>query len=251
MKIPLSCDEISLNNWADYRIAEDKFIESNELFDLIDSMKTLYSDQDLGDLEVGKAGDELILGRKPTFMGLYKHTTQLINGFKPDILTCPFSYEYLGEEYFISAADTALVAGLHPITVNEAVTLLELTRRAGEGYEALYSLSIMHLAVLLRKKDEQLPLSIADRERFINNRMQLFKDAPMSLALNVQAYFNALILSIIEKFPASDGKQTKESIAMWEKIGWNGLVTGLNMPVKAAMQESFEDALYVSHYKTN
>ena len=250
MTIPISCDEITLSQWADYRVAEDKFLETNELFDLIESMKTLYGD-DIGDLEVGKAGDELILGRQPTFMGLYRHTTQLINGFKPEILTMPFSYEYEGEMYYISAADTALVAGLHPITVNEAVTLLELTRHAGEGYEAMYNLTIAHLAILLRKEGEHLPLKMADRERFINSRKELWQYAPMSLAMNIQAYFNALVMSILSRFPAQDGKQTKESLAMWGKIGWNGLVTGLNMPIKEALDESFEDALYVSHYKSS
>lgn len=248
--IPMSCDEITLSQWADYREAEDKFLESNSLEHLIESMKVLYGDE-LGDLEVGKADDELILGKIPTFMGLYRHTTQLINGFKPEILTMPFSYEYEGAMYFISAADTALVAGLHPITVNEAVTLLELTRHVGEGYGALYNLTISHLAVLLRKEGEQLPLMIADRERFIDQRKYLWKDAPMSLALNIQAYFNALIIGILSKFPSQDGKQTKESMAMWDKVGWNSLVTTLNMPIREALEQPLEDALYVSHYKTS
>lgn len=250
IKVPISCDEIQLGQWADFREAEDKFLESHNVVDLIQAMKVLFSDQDLGQLPLGTANDEL-LTREPTFFALYKHITQLIHEYKPRELTVPFKYTFAEQDFFLSAGDTALLAGVNPITVNEAVTLLELTRHTKDTYQAMFNLTLEHIAVLLRKEGEFLPLGIADRVKFINSRKLLFSTAPipMSLAFDIQAYFNSLIVSILNRFPSGTSSNSKEAREHWERVGWNSVVTATGLLPKEALKESFEDALYVAHYK--
>lgn len=250
--IPNSAADITLVQWADFQIENAKYAESGSFDDLLNAVASFYSEadhKDLSELQFGDITDEVVLGEEPTLFALYTYIAKLLVEYQPELITLPFTVKWKGEEYILSAADTMLLIGCQPITVGEAVTLLELTRVSGEGVEALYNLTISHLAVLLRKKDEMLPLLIGDRERFIDNRKQLWADAPMTIGLQVQQYFNALIATILQRFPPSNVKPTKEGQEAWDRSGWNSIVANHNAPLNETLQMPLEGLLYTLNYK--
>ena len=81
IKVPFTCREITLANYSDFRVEEDKFLESHSLDDLIEATKALYKESDLTMLRMGTFEDEVVIGEEPTFLGLYSHINKLIHNF--------------------------------------------------------------------------------------------------------------------------------------------------------------------------
>ena len=77
--IPSSAENITIEQWADFRIEEDKYFESNDIDDLIAAVKIFFSDTDLSDLPIGKWNKEKINLDSPTFIGLYQYLNHLVS----------------------------------------------------------------------------------------------------------------------------------------------------------------------------
>lgn len=251
INIPKSAQDIPIDVWADFRIAEDAYNEDPTIEHLIEAVCAYFVDYDLSDMPVGTWAKKLD-PEAPTFFSLYQYLNELIVRYEAQPLTVPFETIYNGEKFCLTAADTSLVLGLQPITVGESVTLLELSRKCGESFEDLYNLKIEFLAIMLRKEGEKLPFRSKDRERFINQRKAFWAKAPMSLAIDVQNYLDVLLVSILNLFPSGDAPQTKEGAAHWDKHGWNQIPANapkaMNIPYAEVWDAPLEDAMFAINH---
>lgn len=250
--LPSSAEQVTIEQWADFRIEEDKYFESNDIDDLIAAVKVFFSDNELSNLPIGKWEKKVIKLDNPTFIGLYQYLNHLVSQYQPKLLDLPFKVNYKGVDYELTAADTALVMGLSPVTLAESVTLLELQRLCGETYEDLYNLKLEHMAVLLRPKGDKIPLSKKDRADYISKNKMNWLGAPMSIAIDVQHYFNVLITAILGRYPSAASKPTKEAHEYWDRVGWNSIHAEapkkMGVNYKEAWELPFEDVLAANSY---
>lgn len=100
----------------------------------------------------------------------------------------------------------------------EVIEALEMERRGKEEIEAIkdpgfmieFNIGLSLAAILLRKPNEPLPVTKAERDIFIAKRKELFKNIPLSVIVNVRAFFLATLIAFtratIADMPLSDLK---------------------------------------------
>ena len=113
---------------------------------------------------------------------LYSSTVESINSYEPtDVLTW--------KDYKV------IPPSVKPMTVGEAITLLEFDRVAKKKLDNDYNanidfnLGLEQLAVIMRKEGEQLPIDPAERTLFIDQRKKEVSSAPLWLVLNIRFFF--------------------------------------------------------------
>ena len=143
-----------------------------------------------------------------SIMKLYKHLVTVIQTFKvekdgktklrgPEI-DYTYSTIYKGDEYFITPERAELMYARRPYRAGEWIEAVELERllefkknldKGNDGGALEFRMTLMQMAVILRKKDEKLPLNVAERNKFMNERAVHFKDLPLHTVLSVRDFF--------------------------------------------------------------
>lgn len=146
-------------------------------------------------------------GEVIAFQTLFVHIANLLSSFSGGVRSISDGRFALGGETFVINALaartlTALPNLPHGLTVQEAIEAYEVARIAqlrqqdgdADG-SALYTYYLNLCAVLLRKEGEELPLSEAELDDFIQSRTQFFHTLPLSagVALDVDFFFGALM----------------------------------------------------------
>lgn len=143
--------------------------ETMTLLELAEALSILYGNS-VSDWDLNSLSD------------LYSSTVEAINSYEPtDVLTW--------KDYKV------ISPSVKPMTVGEAITLLEFDRAAkkklNNDYNANidFNLGLEQLAVIMRKEGEQLPIDPAERTLFIDQRKKEVSSAPLWLVLNIRFFF--------------------------------------------------------------
>ena len=143
--------------------------ETMALLELAEALSILYGNS-VSDWDLNSLSD------------LYSSTVESINSYEPtDVLTW--------KDYKV------IPPSVKPMTVGEAITLLEFDRVAKKKLDNDYNanidfnLGLEQLAVIMRKEGEQLPIDPAERTLFIDQRKKEVSSAPLWLVLNIRFFF--------------------------------------------------------------
>ena len=143
--------------------------ETMTLLELAEALSILYGNS-VSDWDLNSLSD------------LYSSTVESINSYEPtDVLTW--------KDYKV------IPPSVKPMTVGEAITLLEFDRVAKKKLDNDYNanidfnLGLEQLAVIMRKEGEQLPIDPAERTLFIDQRKKEVSSAPLWLVLNIRFFF--------------------------------------------------------------
>lgn len=176
------------------------------------------------DLEAGALDNFMfdIDNQDVTLFRLLSHITNIIDSYKGK-KTDRFCIE--GTWYYLTNSAKCLfgMKDTHDLTVNDVMTIAEFERRTNnviqhrdtkiyentkkdkdgkeieEPISVLMSDRLRKLAVLYRKKDENLPLGIAERETFLHSRMYLFSNAPMTIALDAAFFLKSSLVALVKE----------------------------------------------------
>jgi len=210
-------DEIKFSDWCDFRTSEARYMdqditpaEANQ--NLKESLKHIIR----GNLDILPAyvkGDEtakliengyyLKIGDEVSVMRIYAHLVTMIQAYMPDKIPHTFRLRWGGKKFTIQKQPIARVLLGRPMTTGEALEVLEYQRRASASMETTpkdignidFNLGLREIAILLRKQGEELPAERTERIRFINSRMELFKDIPLRTILDLRFFFALSLMS--------------------------------------------------------
>ncbi len=219
-KIPL-VSEIKFSDFCDFRDGEAKYVayegppaESDLL--LRKALQNVITG-DLHKLPAHNPGDDLkamlekkyqlTIGDHISLERLYISLVSLVNQYEPDHIPEVFRMKWKGQDFEIKKAPVARVITNKPITTGEAIEVLEFQRRAGDRSKTSplgsgnvdFNLGLREMAILVRKKDEELPSSRGTRRKFIQDRMNLFKDLPLDTILSIRFFFISALLNYSRK----------------------------------------------------
>lgn len=189
LNIPEKLSELTISQVYDFYIEEEKLLDSdNEISYLFSALACCYGEE-VARLSIGTINDRFVFGEEITGFGLYRYTLELINNYKPQI-TKNYSVLHKGEIYTISGNDQKLIQLDMGFTVGEVITIKTFldyaSKRKSKGLENVdFNLSLEQIATILRKQGEVLPVNIAERTKFIDQRKHLFSDLPYTNALDI------------------------------------------------------------------
>ena len=207
---------------------------------LIEAVSYLVEgDVDLLDFSLpGDKLDELIDGGyiiKPgddiSTLRVYAHIITLINAYHEDkdkAVDKDFSLEWKGETYYIQSEAISKQLQNVTMTNGEVLTILELNRLADRKLQKYgdldgnieFNMGLEEVAILLRKKDERLPVNRRKRIRFIDERKKVFEDIPLTTALGISFFLaRTLIKSVQTHVTNSFSKGPPKSVRNKKKKG--------------------------------
>jgi len=213
LEIPLVVGEVEFGVWCDFKKAEEKYLAEEDskqaLFYLLDALEEVYGEEvrevpwmskeeSLVDLIDGgfmiRIGSELSVGR------LYAHLVNLFRSYVPEEI--PKDFVELGDGYEIRKEEAVRVMTERPLTLGEAVEVLEYKRRTDEDIARKplertnldFTLGLTEFAILVRKRGERLPADPAERERFLEERRRKFFHLDMGTVLQVRFFFMSALI---------------------------------------------------------
>lgn len=102
------------------------------------------------------------------------------------------SFEHKGDTYYLPKAPENYIAKtklyMQGSTSIEFITAMQYDKYAQKFGNSDWAVYPYIIATICRKKDEQLPLDVNEREQFLESRAKLFKDLTLDKAFNV-AFF--------------------------------------------------------------
>lgn len=154
---------------------------------------------------------------------IYNHTLAVIESYEPN--SADNVIRYNGEEYVLLVTD--ILKGDGKVKVSSGVVALELAAHFQamidvkgdlEGNYA-FTLGLLEVATIARKRDELLPLNKNERERWLQERGKLFENLPLSEVLKVRFFFlrilrgsvKTLSMKLSGRFPASQSPKHQKS----------------------------------------
>lgn len=185
--IPETAEELTITQVFEFYSEDEKFIQEDNIGFLTTALTSCYGDVSM--LPMGDIDDYFVIGEELTAFGLYRYTIDIINEYVPKRRK-EFIIEHHSELYTITHRDAEGIRHSVGYTVGEVVTIKTFidyaSKRRSRGMENVdYNLTLEQIAVILRKEDEQLPVHVADRTRFIDERKRLFADLRFSDAMDI------------------------------------------------------------------
>ena len=209
LEIPFAVHEITFNEFCDFKTEEAKFFKALESKDgegatwaLIAAISQLVEGP-VNCLPLDVKGDNLErlieseyrigIGDELSVNRLYVHLITTVNTFRPESIPEEWSLKSLG---FSKSAFRVLAK--EPLTTGEALEVLEFQRRASRALEETphevgnidFTLGLTELALLCRKKGEQLPSERPKLERFLNERRKVFAACTMDEILTLRFFLH-------------------------------------------------------------
>lgn len=227
LQIPLTLHEITFGQFCDFRTYEGKYLESVKVeqeaseegssvkdparsLSLLTKALSFIFGPAIYDLPVssGNSFSEAVdSGRyfKPfqsiddydlTLFGCYSHLFTLIQGYKTDHDKPNFTVEVRGQKYELDRKRAGRILLGYGLTTGETIEILEYQRRAAKLAEDNpseegnidFNLGINEVAILLRKKGEQLPASESEMKEWLKERRQVFKEVPLATVLDLRFF---------------------------------------------------------------
>lgn len=218
-ELPTSAYELKFRQFIDMRSAEQAFYEEGTfgyaaipvilaaaLGDELVNELDFYVPES-ADTARAIAAAPLQLGSEFDTLSVYCHLLYVIESYEP--LADDNILRHDGEEYLLLAQD--IIKGEGKVKVGPAIVSLELAKfyqtlidQRGdiEGNYA-FSLGLLEVAALARKRDEMLPLNTNERSKWLETRGKLIEDMPLSEVLKVRFFF----LRILRGYTKTQGTQ--------------------------------------------
>ena len=202
--LPDSPAEVTLEQFIEFRVTEldeSKKHPNNFLIPMTKAV-SVFTGVDVEQLAKAAIGDKDAKVTTGDVLPLYKHISESLLTWKPELLTDDGERTiiYNEEEYYLPAVFKKENGEIeHPkLSVYEVVELDELLRlskiKTDEEYKGEVPASLWFadyrniLAVLLRKKGEQLPLDDVKRDEFIRERARHFANIDFQTAAYVDFF---------------------------------------------------------------
>jgi hypothetical protein len=235
-ELPGHASDITFRQFIDMRSTEQAFYEDGSFgYGSIPTvLAAIYGDDFVNSLDMYMPPNaEELRPIQPEFLTLesevdtlsvYNHTLAVIESFEPT--SADNVIKYRGEEYVLLVSD--ILKGDGKVKVSSGVVALELaahfqalieTKGDIEGNYA-FTLGLLEVATLARKRDELLPLNKNERERWLQERGKLFENLPLSEVLKVRFFFlrilrgsvKTLSMRLSGKYQASQSPKHQKSI---------------------------------------
>lgn len=225
INLPSDIREIKLRHFTEYEAAHDRKVklfdklESGELgpmqfqYEYVKALIDCIKAFDIEGVENAKFGDlhkhldglrkaeELDIDKtEGTLITLYANIFKVIDKYdRPMVnLNEDFSFVYKGDTYTIPGGYVDAVTGQQnfaPFTTAQVVEALQVWsqydkhRRNDPRGNFLFTSILYLLACFALPPNEEFPDNDKDIERFINERVKLFQDIPLSVGLDVLHFF--------------------------------------------------------------
>lgn len=139
-------------------------------------------------------------------MRMYVHVCNMIDYWQPKTVAATYKIKWKGEWYHINPQEAINALTGRVYTAGEAITVLELQKKTqamidnhGDKQGNLaFSLGLQEFAILMRKKDEPLPVNRRERIRFIDKRVKLFNDLPYSVVLKARFFLLRILTAYVK-----------------------------------------------------
>ena len=275
--IPENASEIKLSQVIDFEfrlsnLAEKKDIESHEYIQGIAELLSDFLSVDFLELDTYNSNESLI----NSMVHLQEQIWNVIANAKPELKTEGDSkFTYNGIDYYFPTIwknETLHKVGYNSISLKQAIELLQVRHNFEKKVKALadnsslpnfvYSKTLSEIAILLIKKDEEIPISEDDFEKWLSIRISEFENIDYQTSLNINHWIESYMTSLrddIENFYFfdSDEKTTTEDAKnemiskhknknIFEKIGYKSIIpraaTYYNS-IETAMKSKFSDVV--------
>lgn len=206
LDVPMSLKETNLNDYHEFRAVLSRLPEEIEKdaeldIDLASIIIEAVSKMVKGDIQRIPYHGTFSVFDEISVQGLHEHLVRLINEYKPkDLESVILPID--GKECELSVQQAAF--GINTLTTGEYLTFREYSNRiSGEMAKGdvdgnfAFTLDAVMLAILLRKKDEELPVNKRERERFIENRSNQFGKIPLDAYLDVAFFLSNSIGNLL------------------------------------------------------
>lgn len=152
-----------------------------------------------------KEGFQLELGEPITIHRLYAHLVVLIQTYQPTHLPRSYTFKWNKTTFQVERMDSARTLAGIALSTGEAIEVLEFQRRADDQMKTEpkdfgsidFNLGLREFAILVRKKDEELPSNKKRRQAFIAKRIEFFKSVPLNYILDLRFFFAASWMNYI------------------------------------------------------
>lgn len=225
--VPFSPDEITFAQFCDFQQAEAIFAKCNEdresntvdeiLATLAEALQVLCGSAvfslaaSASGVKLDKMVDQgytLTIGDDIGLLELYAHIITVLRSanyserYQPEKLPFYLDVQHKSKTYRVRAANAARVLTNKPLTVGEAIEVLEYRRRHKQqrdtkkvdGSALDFTLGLSEFAILVRGKNERLPADEQKREDWIVARRELLKDLPLTQVMRVRFFLIAALL---------------------------------------------------------
>lgn len=275
--IPENASEIKLSQVIDFEfrlsnLAEKKDIESHEYIKGIAELLSDFLSVDFLELDTYNSNESLI----NSMVHLQEQIWNVIANAKPELKTeVENKFVYNGVDYYFPTIwknETLHKVGYNSISLKQAIELLQVRHNFEKKVKALadnstlpnfvYSKTLSEIAILLIKKDEEIPISEDDFEKWLSIRISEFENIDYQTSLNINHWIESYMTSLrddIENFYFfdSDEKTTTEDAKnemiskhknknIFEKIGYKSIIpraaTYYNS-IETAMKSKFSDVV--------
>lgn len=274
--IPENASEIKLSQVIDFEFRlsnlAEKDIESHEYIKGIAELLSDFLSVDFLELDTYNSNESLI----NSMVRLQEQIWNVIANAKPELKTEGESkFTYNGIDYYFPTIwknETLHKVGYNSISLKQAIELLQVRHNFEKKVKALadnnslpnfvYSKTLSEIAILLIKKDEEIPISEDDFEKWLSIRISEFENIDYQTSLNINHWIESYMTSLrddIENFYFfdSDEKTTTEDAKnemiskhknknIFEKIGYKSIIpraaTYYNS-IETAMKSKFSDVV--------
>jgi hypothetical protein len=202
VSLPLSANDIRFAEFCDFIELENQSLNKNADEKDVKDFTSIPLQLIVEALEFVVDGDLSVLTEND-ILYCYSHILKLVSDYKS---THDKGTDYVvlidGIEYVITVEQFNYMLN-ESLSVVETVEFLEVDRwvhnamqTAKELSNLEFNLGLSQLAILLRKRGEQLPISKSKRDAFIEQRKLIFQELPLSTVLDIRAFFLSIIAGL-------------------------------------------------------
>ena len=216
---PLSCFDIKVSDYIDYQksverynaerkkdLSLDNFAE--EKATIIEAISFLCKGiENLPFDRTGVNESNTIYNRMSKYadfsiVGLFFHIQNAIDSYEVDsriVSRKEYSFEHKGDYYFLNggAMFTNTLSTIETLEI-ERVQIESTKQQGDEDGSKLFTKLIRTCAILCRKKGENIPLGKRERERFIDERTNLFQDITLNIQKDISFFLFGSILRLVK-----------------------------------------------------
>jgi hypothetical protein len=257
LEIPVTPDEVSIGQYYDFKNLHRKYLASEAdvtVQAMANCLQPIFGDAVLF-LDYYDENQGIEEGKELTLQALYKHFVEVCTYEVTDksfIENQDFEVEINGESYYLLGDSTLRLAGIptgDKISVYEEIEgkMAEVKFKelldGGEYDETdlAFSFDASLAAILLRKKDELLPLAPAELDKFIAERTAFFAEhLSLGIAKDLLFFFakkqeqliamtRSALLSTDINLPFQPNREQRRRILKDSKIAKRGRSSSNNM----------------------
>lgn len=210
LNIPFHPKEITFDKFCDFRTArsvfEDDELEPEEyaaqltagLQHLVPGLRTAglpFALKEDWDRDLIDEHYRIQLNDELSILRIYAHLVTTINGYQVESIPESFTFKHKGKDFEINK--TRVAAAMLNKTTGEMIETLEYQRRASILMEDRrrdfgnidFELGLTELAILVRQPGEELPSDKPTRDRFIEQRRNIFKTVTLDTIIEMRFFF--------------------------------------------------------------